>query len=46
MLSVRGWRLPRRLGQPAAYLAMLLRAVDPEDRPGALDEYVTAVEAA
>lgn len=25
---------------------MLLRAVDPEDRPGALDEYGTAVEAA
>jgi hypothetical protein len=45
-LATRGWRLPRRLDQPAAYLATLLRALDPEDRPGALDEHIAAVEAA
>jgi DNA-binding transcriptional ArsR family regulator len=45
-LATRGWRLPRRLDQPAAYLATLLRALDPEDRPGALDEHIAAVDAA
>ncbi len=45
-LATRGWRLPQRLDQPAAYLATLLRALDPEDRPGALDEHIAAVEAA
>jgi hypothetical protein len=45
-LATRGWRLPRTLSQPAAYLAHLLRAVDPADRPGALDAHIAAVEAA
>jgi hypothetical protein len=39
-LAARGWRLPRELNQPAAYLATLLRGVDPADRPGALDEWM------
>lgn len=46
VLAARGWRLPRSLTQPAAYLAGLLREVDPLDRPGALDEYMRQVEAA
>src|SRR3954469_5127657 len=45
-LPTRGWQLPRPLSQPAAYLAHLLRAVDPADRPGALDAHIAAVEAA
>lgn len=45
-LAARGWRLPRELTQPAAYLATLLRALDPEDRPGALEAHITEVEAA
>src|SRR3954471_1680609 len=45
-LATRGWQLPRTLSQPAAYLATLLRAVDPADRPGALDAHIAAVEAA
>jgi hypothetical protein len=45
-LATRGWRVPRELTQPAAYLAALLREVDPADRPGALDEHMAAVEAA
>ena len=45
-LASRGWRLPRLIEQPAAYLATLLRAMDPEDRPGALDEHIAAVEEA
>jgi hypothetical protein len=45
-LATRGWRLPRELHQPAAYLATLLRAVDPADRPGALDEWIAAQERA
>jgi hypothetical protein len=45
-LTARGWRLPRELNQPAAYLATLLRAVDPADRPGALDEWIAAQECA
>jgi hypothetical protein len=43
-LGARGWRLPRELHQPAAYLATLLREVDPGDRPGALDEWIAAQE--
>lgn len=38
VLAARGWRLPRELQHPAAYLAGLLRDVDPADRPGAVDE--------
>lgn len=45
-LATRGWRIPSRLTQPAAYLAALLRPLDVEDRPGALDEHMAAVEAA
>jgi hypothetical protein len=45
-LAARGWRLPRELNQPAAYLATLLREVDPADRPGALDEWITKQERA
>jgi hypothetical protein len=45
-LTARGWRLPRELAQPAAYLATLLREVDPADRPGALDEQRAAAERA
>ena len=45
-LATRGWRLPRTLTQPAAYLAHLLHAVDPADRPGALDAHIAAVEVA
>jgi hypothetical protein len=45
-LATRGWRLPRKISQPAAYLAHLLRAIDPADRPGALDAHIAAVEAA
>ena len=42
-----GWRvIPANLRQPAAYLAKLLREVDPLDRPGALDEHMRQVEAA
>lgn len=37
-LAARGWRMPRELRQPAAYLALLLREVDPADRPGAIEE--------
>jgi hypothetical protein len=45
-LGARGWRMPGELRAPAAYLALLLREVDPADRPGALDEHMRAVEAA
>lgn len=45
-LATRGWRLPREVHQPAAYLATLLRALDPEDRPGAVDEAMAAAERA
>jgi hypothetical protein len=38
-LAARGWRLPPRIHHPAAYLATLLRPLDPADRPGALDEW-------
>lgn len=45
-LAARGWRVPSQLAQPAAYLAALLRPLDPADRPGALDEWRAAEEAA
>lgn len=45
-LAARGWRLHPNLAQPAAYLATLLREVDPLDRPGALDEQQAREEAA
>src|SRR3954467_14991219 len=45
-LATRGWHLPHRINQPAAYLATLLRPLDPADRPGALDEWMAACERA
>jgi len=45
-LAAMGWKVPSRLDQPAAYLARVLRDVDHEDRPGALDAEMAAVEAA
>src|SRR3954468_11609554 len=45
-LATRGWHLPRILSQPAAYLATLLRPLDPADRPGALDEWMAERERA
>jgi hypothetical protein len=45
-LATRGWRLPRDLEQPAAYLATLLRPLDPADRPSLLDEWMAEREAA
>jgi hypothetical protein len=44
-LAARGWRVPGTLKAPAAYLATLLRDLDPEDRPGALDELRAALDA-
>jgi hypothetical protein len=35
-LAARGWRRPAVLTQPAAYLALLLRELDPLDRPSVL----------
>src|SRR3954468_7423983 len=45
-LATRGWRLPQRINHPAAYLATLLRPLDPADRPGALDEWMAERERA
>jgi DNA-binding transcriptional ArsR family regulator len=45
-LATRGWHLPREVRQPAAYLATLLRALDPADRPGALEEWMAERERA
>jgi hypothetical protein len=45
-LAARGWCLPREVRQPAAYLATLLRPLDPVDRPGALDEWMAKREQA
>jgi hypothetical protein len=45
-LATRGWRLPRELHQPAAYLATLLRPLDPTDRPSLLDEWIAQQAAA
>lgn len=44
VLAARGHRVPRDLKQPAAYLASLLRDVDPADRPGAVDDELRAWE--
>lgn len=48
VLAARGYpgRVPRELRQPAAYLAWLLRQVDPADRPGAVDDQLRAAERA
>jgi len=45
-LASRGWQLPREVRQPAAYVATLLRGLDPGDRPGALDEWMLERERA
>jgi hypothetical protein len=45
-MAARGWHLPRELKQPAAYLAALLRPVDPADRPSLVDEWIAEHEAA
>jgi hypothetical protein len=45
-LAARGWRLPEELKQPAAYLATLLRQLDPTNRPSLLDEWIAEREAA
>jgi AraC-like DNA-binding protein len=44
VLRARGWSVPDKIEQPAAYLAALLRGVDPGDRPGALEEAMQAEE--
>lgn len=46
VLTAWRWHVPRELMQPAAYLAKLLRDVDPADRPGAADEARAAAERA
>jgi hypothetical protein len=45
-LGARGWRVPAALTQPAAYLAALLREVDPADRPSVLEDAHAAAMAA
>ena len=44
--AARGWKILPQPDHPPAYLATLLREVDVEDRPGALDEQIAAAEAA
>lgn len=46
VLRARGWSVPDRIEHPAAYLAALLRDVDPGDRPGALEEAMIEQERA
>lgn len=46
MLRVRGWSVPDQIEHPPAYLAALLRNVDENDRPGALEEAMLAEERA
>lgn len=45
-MGARGWHLPRELKTPAAYLAALLRPLDPADRPTVLEDQLAAAEAA
>lgn len=45
-LAGRGWRLPNVLEHPAAYLATLLRPLDPADRPTVLEDQLRAAELA
>ena len=44
VLKARGWTVPDKIDHPPAYLAALLRDVDPADRPGALEEAMRAEE--
>ncbi len=46
VLASRGWRVPRTLKTPAAYLAMLLRELDPADRPSVAEEWARQAAAA
>lgn len=43
-LNARGWRVPTNLDRPWAYLAKLLKEVDPAERPGALEEAMDEAE--
>lgn len=45
-LRARYWSVPARVEHPAAYLACLLRDVDPADRPRALEDAMRAQELA
>ncbi len=38
VLRARNWTIPQQIDHPAAYLATLLRDVDPADRPGATED--------
>ncbi len=42
VLRARNWTIPRQIDHPAAYLAALLRHVDPADRPGAAEDAMNA----
>jgi len=42
VLRARNWTIPQQIDQPAAYLAALLRHVDPADRPGAIEDAMNA----
>lgn len=44
VLKARGWTVPDHVENPPAYLAALLRGVDPADRPGAVEEAMLAEE--
>ncbi len=44
VLARRSWRLPGSLQHPAAYLAKLLRELDPADRPTAAEEWAAATK--
>jgi hypothetical protein len=46
VLTRRSWHVPRTLTQPAAYLAGLLRELDPADRPTAAEEHARQLERA
>lgn len=46
LLRARGWSVPDTIRQPAAYLACLLRGLDPADRPGAIEAAMLAAERA
>ncbi len=44
VLAARGHRVPAALDHPAAYLASLLREVDPADRPGAAEAWLIELQ--
>ncbi len=41
-LRARNWTIPQQIDHPAAYLATLLRDIDPADRPGAVEDAMRA----